>query len=103
MAEKKIRTKDVDQLLRALISLDDVETLYAFLRDVCTVRELREIAQRFEVAKQLANGVPYSVIQKATGASATTIARVSKCLNYGEDGYHHVLEAQGLLTSAAKK
>ena len=92
MAEDRLRTPDIDELLKAFLSLDDPEDAYAFLQDLCTIREIQDMAQRFHVARMLAAGEHYSSIQEATGASATTISRVSKALNYGADGYRSVLE-----------
>ncbi len=91
MAEDRLRTADLDELLRALVALDDVDVAYAFLQDLCTIREIQDMAQRFHVARMLAAGDHYAAIQEATGASATTISRVSKALNYGADGYHIIL------------
>ena len=95
MAEDRLRTREVDELLAAFLALENAEEAYALLVDLCTVREIREMAQRLEVAKLLASGEHYSAIQEATGASATTISRVSKALNYGADGYQRVLERLG--------
>jgi TrpR-related protein YerC/YecD len=95
MPEDRLRTAEVEELLRALLTLDDADEAYALLLDLCTVREIKEMAQRLEVAKLLAAGEHYSAIQETTGASATTISRVSKALNYGADGYKRVLERLG--------
>ncbi|MBQ6453584.1 MAG: hypothetical protein IJJ14_04415 [Coriobacteriales bacterium] len=92
MAQDRIRTPEVEQLLKALIALDSPDALYAFLKDLCTVREIQELSQRLQVARMLDAGESYLSIQESTGASATTISRVSKALNYGADGYQHVLE-----------
>ncbi|MDR1775511.1 MAG: TrpR YerC/YecD [Actinomycetes bacterium] len=97
MGIEKIRTKEVEQLMDAFLKMENKDELFSFLVDVCTIREMEEISQRLEVARQLANKTPYAEIQKATGASATTIARVSKCLNYGEGAYPLVLERLGLI------
>jgi len=91
MAEDRLRTPEVDELLRALLSLGSADDAYAFLLDLCTVREIQEMAQRLQVARLLAAGEHYTDIQETTGASATTIARVSKSLNYGADGYRSIL------------
>ena len=85
-------TKEVEDLLRVLVGFDDHDTAYRFFEDVMTVREIREISQRLQVARLLDEGKPDSVIEKQTGASATTIARVSKALNYGSGGYRAALE-----------
>ncbi len=95
MAEDRLRTPAVDELIAALLTLEDADEAYALLLDLCTVREIHDMAQRLQVATMLAAGEHYQEIQKATGASATTIARVSKCLNYGADGYREVLAKLG--------
>ena len=92
MPEDRLRTPEVEELLRALLTLDNADDAYALLVDLCTVREIQEMAQRLEVARLLAAGEHYSAIQESTGASATTISRVSKALNYGADGYRRALD-----------
>ena len=92
MTEDRIRTRDVDELLRAFLALDDAEEAYALLQDLCTIREIQDMAQRLQVARMLAGGEHYTEIQERTGASATTISRVSKSLNYGADGYRSILD-----------
>ena len=88
----EIRTKEVEDLLRVLAALDDEDTVFALLEDLFTIREIRETSQRLAVARLLSAGKSYAVIEEATGASATTIARVSKCLSYGAGGYTAALE-----------
>ena len=90
MAE--IRTPDVDDLLTVLAAIDDPDTIFALLEDLFTVREIRETSQRLGVARLLAAGKSYAAIEAETGASATTIARVSKCLSYGAGGYEQALK-----------
>jgi len=91
MSEDRVRTPEVDELLRALLLLGTEDEAYALLLDLCTIREIQDMAQRLQVARMLAAGEHYSAIQVTTGASATTISRVSKSLNYGADGYARVL------------
>ena len=91
MSEDRVRTPEVDELLRALLILGTEDEAYALLLDLCTIREIQDMAQRLQVARMLAAGEHYSAIQVTTGASATTISRVSKSLNYGADGYARVL------------
>lgn len=92
MVEDRLRTHEVEELLRALLSLHDANEAYDLLVDLCTVREIQEMAGRLEVARMLDAGAHYGEIQDATGASATTIARVNKALKYGADGYRRVLD-----------
>ena len=92
MATDNIKTPEVERFLTALSLLKTDEERYTFLIDICTLREIHDIAGRLDVAERLDRGEVYADIQEDTGASATTIARVAKCLNYGEGGYQLVLE-----------
>ena len=60
--------------------------------DLCTIAEIKSMSQRMEVAMMLADKKVYSDIASKTGASTATISRVSKCINYGEDGYGLVIK-----------
>lgn len=93
MPTSDIRTPDVENLLEVLASIDDKDTLFALMEDMFTIREIRESSQRLAVARMLDDGKSYAQIEQATGASATTIARVSKCLSYGAGGYRAALDA----------
>lgn len=101
MSADRLRTPEVEQLIEALRSLDEADETYALLQDLCTIREIQDMAQRLQVARMLAAGEHYSRIQESTGASATTISRVSKSLNYGADGYRAVLAKLGDLPTPA--
>lgn len=87
----KLKDKLTDQLFEAILSLDTEEACYQFFEDVCTIGELKAMAQRLEVARLLKAGVIYDDIVAATGASTATISRVKRCLYYGADGYKTVL------------
>ena len=87
---KKVRTKEVDHLFAAILSLETKEECYTFFEDVCTVNELLSLSQRFEVAKMLRDQKTYLDIAEKTGASTATISRVNRSLNYGNDGYDMV-------------
>lgn len=89
---KKLQTESVEQLFRAILTLENVEECYAFFEDVCTIQELQSISQRFNVAKMLTEKQTYLDIAKQTGASTATISRVNRSLNYGCDGYELVFE-----------
>jgi TrpR-related protein YerC/YecD len=92
MSPDRLRTEEVDGLLRAFLALETADEAWAFLQDVCTIHEVHDMAQRLAVARMLADGEHYTRIQEITGASTTTISRVSRSLNYGADGYTTVIE-----------
>lgn len=89
---KKIKTEEVDHLFEAILKLKNPEECYMFFEDVCTIKELLSISQRFEVAKMLREGNTYLEIAEKTGASTATISRVNRSLTYGNDGYDLVFE-----------
>ena len=88
----KPEKRQLEQLYKAVLSLDSMEQCAAFFDDICTIQELDAISQRLEVANLLHQGKNYVDINKLTGASTATICRVSKCLSYGEGGYRTVIE-----------
>lgn len=94
VAEERWMTPEIPELAAAVASLTDQAEALRFLRDLCTVTELRELGQRWHVARLLADGVSYQEIRARTGASSATISRVNQWLRYGRDGYRLVLERQ---------
>jgi len=93
MLESKIRNEQADLLMEAVLRLNTVEEAYRFFEDICTIPELRSIAQRLEVAGLLRNRVTYQEIARRTGASSATISRVNRALLYGAEGHNRVLDA----------
>ena len=81
----------LDKLYRAFADLDDPKDVEELLIDLCTTTEVDELANRLAVAEMLAAGNSYTVIQRTTGVSAATVARVSKFLSEGAGGYAKVL------------
>ena len=92
---KNWHTKSIDELCGALLTLQNKEECYAFLEDICTIKEIQDLSQRLAVAKLLGQGISYTSICKETGASTATISRVSKCCEYGTGGYRTVIERMG--------
>ena len=90
--DSRIDSEEVRALCAAIAALDDIDDASRFLEDLCTIREIKDLAQRLQVASMLDAGEPYTTISEKTGASATTIARVSKALNYGAGGYRQVID-----------
>ena len=93
MFEPKVRNGQTDLLMEAVLKLESVEDAYRFFEDICTIAEMKSMAQRIEVATLLRQGVTYQEIARVTGASSATISRVNRALIYGADGYRRVLDA----------
>ncbi len=86
------RTPETDALIEAVLRLDSRQSAERFLRDLCTLGELHDMAQRWAVVRMLDGGLHYADISKRTGASTATITRIASWLNHGEGGYRDMLE-----------
>ncbi len=98
----KLRSVLVDQLFDVILALGDREECYRFFEDVCTVNEIQDMAQRFEVAQLLEQGKNYQQIAAQVGVSTATISRVSRCLNYGNGGYEEAIAKRKAATDDAE-
>ena len=81
----------VDALFRSVLLLESEDESRAFFEDLCTIKEIQDMAQRLETARLLYSGKSYQEISRQVGISSTTISRVSRCLNYGGGGYETVI------------
>jgi TrpR-related protein YerC/YecD len=86
------QTRDVDALLDAFLALKDRREAARFVRDLCTLGEIHDMAQRWAVVRLLDDGLHYAEISKRTGASTATITRIASWLHHGEGGYPLALE-----------
>jgi TrpR-related protein YerC/YecD len=86
------RSADTEALLDAVVRLQDRDEAARFFRDLCTLNELRDMAQRWAVARLLDDGMHYAQISRETGASTATITRIASWLNHGEGGYREALD-----------
>ena len=88
----QLKSEEVRALCQAVCLLQSEEECYRFFEDICTISEIKSIAQRLSVARMLDGEATYQEISKATGASTATISRVNRCLQYGSGGYRLVLD-----------
>jgi len=86
-----IHSESVDRLFQIILNLETPEDCYAFFEDVCTIKEIQDMAQRLDAAFLLDKGMNYQEISQKVGISTATISRVSKCLKYG-NGYRIAID-----------
>lgn len=79
------------ELYTEFIKLETEEEAELFLEDLCTMKELESMCQRLKAAKMLLEGKTYNEIVEETEISSATLARVSKCIRYGDGGYKSIL------------
>jgi TrpR-related protein YerC/YecD len=85
-------TDDTRALFDAILRLESQADARRFFRDLCTLGELHDMAQRWAVVRLLDEGLHYAEISKRTGASTATITRIASWLNHGEGGYRAMLD-----------
>ena len=88
--EEEIKS-NFSEITEILSIIDNKDDIYNFLRDLLSPKEILEFSNRLQAAEMLAKKVTYSVIEKETGLSSTTVARVSKCLNGEMGGYRTII------------
>jgi len=88
----KFHSESIDRLFATILNLQTVEECYAYFEDLCTIKELQDMAQRLDTAILLDQGTSYQQITRQVGISTATIGRVSKCLNYGTGGYRTAID-----------
>ncbi len=74
-------------LYRAVLALNNIDEAGRFFRDLCTPAELQALKDRWHVVGLLEQGLTYRDINRRTGISVTTIGRVNRFLEQGNDGY----------------
>lgn len=87
-----LKTESMDRLFETILNLKNKEECRAYLEDLCTVKELQDMAQRLDTAVLLSRGYSYKRIMEQVDVSTATIGRVSKCLNYGTGGYKTAID-----------
>lgn len=88
----KPRNEKEKFLFKSFLKLKSEQEIANFLRDLLTVKELEEFANRLEMAKLLKKGIPYVKIAEKLGVSTTTVTRTAHWLFRGSGGYDKVLE-----------
>ena len=81
----------IEKLLKMLASVDNVEDFKALMEDLCTTKELENMAERFYAAELLMAGKTYNQVMELSNISSATLSRVSRCVQYG-NGYKKLIK-----------
>jgi len=88
---KKFKNASFDRLFQTILNLETIDECYEYFDDICTIKEVEDMAQRLDTAILLSEGMSYQKITEKVNVSTATIGRVSKCLNYGNGGYKNAI------------
>lgn len=86
MQKKTVTKKDIDSLFEVIIKAKTVKDCKMLFEDLCTDKEIEQMAQRIKAAKLLIDGNTYNQVIEQTDISSATLCRVSRCVQYGK-GY----------------
>ena len=84
--------ESTERLFRTIAEIASPEECRAFLEDLCTIKEIHDMAQRLDTAILLDQGISYQKISEQVGVSTATISRVNRALVYGADGYRAAID-----------
>ena len=84
--------ESIERLFDVITDIDNAEECRAFFEDLCTIKEIQDMAQRLETALLLDKGLSYQKISDMVGVSTATISRVNRALTYGSDGYRTAID-----------
>ena len=90
-----LHSDSVDRLFQTILNLGSIEECYAYFEDLCTIKEIKDMAQRLDTAILLSQGYSYQKITERVEISTATIGRGSRALNYGSGGYRAAIEKLG--------
>lgn len=91
MTDKKVSKADIEKLYEVLVRVASVDECRELLDDLCTVKEVEQMAQRIKAAELLIKGKTYAQVMDETEISSATLSRVSRCVQYGK-GYSNFLK-----------
>lgn len=84
--------KKTNNLFETILDLKSVKEAECFFRDLCTVDEIKEMSDRWEIVQLLNKEIPYRDIASKLKTSTTTVSRVAQWLNNGMGGYKLALD-----------
>ena len=85
------KQEHIRQLFEIIMRLDNIDDCQALFDDLCTIKEIENLAERCFAAKLLLEGNTYSQVMAQADISSATLSRVSRCVQYGK-GYSKLLK-----------
>ncbi len=93
MSTKKVTADMLSEVYNLLASIDNPKDIEILFADLCTNKEVEQMAQRVAAAKLLIEGKTYNQVIEKTDISSATLSRVSRCVQYGE-GYKKFIKVE---------
>ncbi len=94
MLENKITEEMAEELYRTIARLKSAEDVRQLFEDLCTYKEIEQMAQRVTAAKLLLESNTYAQVIEQTDISSATLSRVSRCIQHGSGGYKKFIKTK---------
>ncbi len=94
MIDKKITDDMLSELYSTLASLQNADDVKKLFEDLCTYKEIEQMAQRITAARLLLEGNTYARVIERTDISSATLSRVSRCIQHGSGGYKKFIKTE---------
>ena len=91
--EPTSKAQKIHALYQLIAQTDSEEDIAALFADLCTVKEIENMAERLFTAKLLLEGNTYNQVMAQADISSATLSRVSRCVQYGK-GYTKLLKKE---------
>ena len=91
--EKRPTAELIPELFDTILKLRTQEDCAAFFADLCTEKEMENMASRLAAAKLLIEGKTYLQVIDSVEISSATLSRVSRCVRHGT-GYTRMIERE---------
>ena len=89
--DQTVKSAHIENLFQLIAAIDDPDVCRALFDDLCTVKEVENMAERLHAARLLMEGNTYAQVMAQADISSATLSRVSRCVQYGK-GYSKVLK-----------
>ena len=89
--EQTAKSAHIENLFKLIAAIDDPNDCRALFDDLCTIKEVENMAERLHAARLLMDGNTYAQVMAQADISSATLSRVSRCVQYGK-GYSKVLK-----------
>ena len=89
--EQTGKQQKIEGLYHLIAGIDDPEEIRALFDDLCTRKEVENMAERVYAARLLMEGKTYNQVIAQANISSATLSRVSRCVQYGQ-GYSKLLK-----------
>ena len=91
--ERRPSEELIPELFDTILKLRTQEDCAAFFADLCTEKEVRNMAERWAAARLLLEGKTYLQVIESVDISSATLSRVSRCVRHGT-GYVRMIEGE---------